>query len=1163
MKLIISINLVLLLSFNQVCSQSVFNKIQNELRDSINLSFGNNSSEEKEPSSAPYSFSSQLGCCENLIICGDEFDNSPSRIKHFDGFTYYIGSTFSNGQSVATFTKLNGDNEVVWEYKLDGASQLADFVKTDDNAFLLVGRTLPVQSDNRSILARINEDGTLGFIRSYQNVAREALFRIVKQENPLDPDYPYYMGGFENPGPTVSATDEVHLHNLDAQGNIKWSVELDYTFDDQFARGLLALQNGHLALFGDYAPNNRGVVVTVDGLSGMILSSARSSSVAVFREAVQLNNGNIAIAGRMGLTNSQALLTILDSDLNFISSLSVSNQGVVDFTELKKNNNNELFTVGRTSGGLPIICKAEINAGQINITDFKYIDNGETSFTAPSIDVVGSSIYYSDGRTGHPFSYGGNDVLVGYFDTDFSGDCLSDTMFSSTNQNYSMTAISPTSTLFTAPSPTEDLSLVEQAVNCQPLGNAEKVLDLGPDINACTSEEITLHAGEGFESYLWNDLTTDSIYTTLEAGVHHVEAIDLCGRVYQDTVIITIEENNIDLGDDITLCYNQDTSLTIEGAYEAIQWFPSDQVSCDTCMITSVVIENEETFIVQGITENCVFYDTIIIEQILPEFDTMSVTSCIGDTVLFFGLSIEATGVYENLSDDCLNYDVLEVTFVSPDTTMQIEQICASDSILFDGQYINAQGVYEMNTINELGCDSTIMLQLEVVNELEAFETFHICDNDSIQVFGQWIYVDSVLQETYISSLGCDSIHTVSVLVNPIPTNEVQLEFCEGDSIFIYGNWYKDDGFYETFVTNNSGCDSLIFLELIRRENVTNYDTIMACQGDTVFLLSQSITEESDIFETNNAINGCDSLIYFHIGFYPLVETYEELVLCTGDSILINNEWTQDEGMFEALYTSDIGCDSIHHISIQFIPDPPTPEINIDCEDLVILVSIDPQAVWQPVWSNGDTSFESIYFNGETETSLTLYAEPNCEKQFEITLPQLPNFSEIPTITDTMIVEDASILVDLGLDTAEWTVVWNDDSIINCVTCMQVEITPTEDSEITIYLLHESGCMFESTFIIRIKEAEENIYIPNVFSPNSDNLNDEWIVFPSENLEVKTCAIYDRWGNLVYYSVDDLPTWDGKLNGKNCQAGVYAYLVEYTTSDGQQKIDKGSLTIMR
>jgi gliding motility-associated-like protein len=72
------------------------------------------------------------------------------------------------------------------------------------------------------------------------------------------------------------------------------------------------------------------------------------------------------------------------------------------------------------------------------------------------------------------------------------------------------------------------------------------------------------------------------------------------------------------------------------------------------------------------------------------------------------------------------------------------------------------------------------------------------------------------------------------------------------------------------------------------------------------------------------------------------------------------------------------------------------------------------------------------------------------------------------------------------------------------------------------------------------------IFIPNVFTPNNDGQNDNFVI-PSPDGTLLSITIFSRWGNIVYES--DQPTtvinWDGRLRDNSyVSSGVYYYVLE-------------------
>jgi len=285
----------------------------------------------------------------------------------------------------------------------------------------------------------------------------------------------------------------------------------------------------------------------------------------------------------------------------------------------------------------------------------------------------------------------------------------------------------------------------------------------------------------------------------------------------------------------------------------------------------------------------------------------------------------------------------------------------------------------------------------------------------------------------------------------------------------------------------------------------------------------------------------------------------QEILVCPEDSIFIDNNWIYTPSIFIDTFTNTAGCDSLIITNIN----SPTPEVNIDCEQLEVALNIDPQSIWQATWDNGETTPQTIYEPNILQANLTLNTAPNCEEQVAISIPPVPNLNDIPIIKDTTIHEDKALFLKAGLNTEEWQVTWDPTSIVNCDSCTVVNIVARESTKVSMYLEHISGCIYESSFFIRVLPAPEDFFIPNVFSPNRDSQNDEWAVFHSPNVQITACKIFNRWGDLVYSSETDEPKWNGQSNGQDCVEGVYLYVINYSNFRGIAKITSGDLTLIR
>ncbi len=90
-------------------------------------------------------------------------------------------------------------------------------------------------------------------------------------------------------------------------------------------------------------------------------------------------------------------------------------------------------------------------------------------------------------------------------------------------------------------------------------------------------------------------------------------------------------------------------------------------------------------------------------------------------------------------------------------------------------------------------------------------------------------------------------------------------------------------------------------------------------------------------------------------------------------------------------------------------------------------------------------------------------------------------------------------------------------------------------------------------------------YIPNAFTPNGDGLNDRFFILglPPENITKFNIRIFNRWGQVVYSSMDILEGWDGKMNGEICPEGNYVWVIYYEDDKKTTTSNKGTVMLLR
>jgi gliding motility-associated-like protein len=89
------------------------------------------------------------------------------------------------------------------------------------------------------------------------------------------------------------------------------------------------------------------------------------------------------------------------------------------------------------------------------------------------------------------------------------------------------------------------------------------------------------------------------------------------------------------------------------------------------------------------------------------------------------------------------------------------------------------------------------------------------------------------------------------------------------------------------------------------------------------------------------------------------------------------------------------------------------------------------------------------------------------------------------------------------------------------------------------------------------------IAIPNAFTPNGDQVNDELTVLINSEIQVREFKIFNRWGRLVFESNNVNASWDGKVNGRDQDTDAYTYLIDYITYKNEHISKTGSVILLR
>ncbi len=118
----------------------------------------------------------------------------------------------------------------------------------------------------------------------------------------------------------------------------------------------------------------------------------------------------------------------------------------------------------------------------------------------------------------------------------------------------------------------------------------------------------------------------------------------------------------------------------------------------------------------------------------------------------------------------------------------------------------------------------------------------------------------------------------------------------------------------------------------------------------------------------------------------------------------------------------------------------------------------------------------------------------------------------------------------------------------------------------SVYRLAEQnifGCVDTASVAYNKVEPCCQFSYPNAFTPNNDTHNDKYRVLLYGNQQYYDLSIFNRWGQRVFHSSEPSEGWDGTYNSKDCDPGVYYYMIRAKCLTGYEENKQGQLTLIR
>jgi gliding motility-associated-like protein len=296
---------------------------------------------------------------------------------------------------------------------------------------------------------------------------------------------------------------------------------------------------------------------------------------------------------------------------------------------------------------------------------------------------------------------------------------------------------------------------------------------------------------------------------------------------------------------------------------------------------------------------------------------------------------------------------------------------------------------------------------------------------------------------------------------------------------------------------------------------------------------------------------GCAYSQAYELRIPPYYEQINDTI-CEFDYYQFGNQSLVESGYYERTIEALDGCDSIIQLNLEILPSTFATTPDSFCLGAVYN--------YYDITTNEPGTYQTNILN-----------ENGCDSMITVELFEIPMGTGI-LLTDTIILDLGEItdLIPEYLNPDYSEIKWlNEANEFITKEKAIFDFQPFNSTKLYLTGEDEWGCpVLDSTTII-VRKTNYTLYIPNIFTPNGDKLNDNFIFFTPPSIRTVTnISIYDRWGNKVFEDQNihfpgNFQGWDGNINGTQALSGVYSYIIEAIFIDETEKIFSGDLTLIR
>jgi gliding motility-associated-like protein len=370
--------------------------------------------------------------------------------------------------------------------------------------------------------------------------------------------------------------------------------------------------------------------------------------------------------------------------------------------------------------------------------------------------------------------------------------------------------------------------------------------------------------------------------------------------------------------------------------------------------------------------------------------------------------------------------------------------------------------------------------------------------------------------------------------------------------------------------------------------------TLQVCPGGSLIYAGDTLWAGMSATYTLQTVQGCDSLVTVTVGAYPAIpftvaadsscasQATGQIRLDPGSGVILEGSlnggpWRQDlrwqtldPGLYTLRIRDDRGCDSLVSVAVDAWPEFSfTVEADTSCPSQAtgqIQLLPGPGVILEGSLNGGPWQ-QDLWWDDLVPGPYTLRIrdEQGCEQQTGLTVPAWtePRFS----LTGGMLgCDDPGVPVAVQWQSGQdlltgWR--WQDGSTDSVFLALQPGLVHLSADWLC-------GTVSRSVSITEAPDAQRPasfFYVPNVFSPDNNGINDVFRPLPAQGVVVEEYRfeVFDRWGNLMYRSEDPQQGWDGVMREQVAGQQVLVWWLQARVRFCRGPVDlllKGDVTLM-